>query len=235
MEMKLIQKVMETLDDNGFMCKIENEDGVFFFVVVVPSQDKDMPATTVTGRADDIIGGLKWIVKHSPEVAAVIGKDLIADLNSPDLANPAWEGSDPDALSIANPYLAELRFAFDKAIQSAADAVDMDSTATVTAKLVLNEDPETPEFANGAKVFQRAKFDVGVNIKREVNKYIGSVNPFGTKIVDGKMVLFNPDRQIELDEIIKAAEAEVGNVPPEEDLMADAPVDPSQVPMSFDA
>lgn len=158
--------------------------------------------------------------------AGKLESNLFLRLNQPDEAEQVLEVV--DVLSITNPYLSDLRIALDKGIQSAADAVDADSTATVTAKLVLNEDPFAPEFENDAKLFAKAKFDVSVNIKREVNKYIGSVQAFGTRVVDGRMLLINPDRQISLDESIKQAEEEVGNVPPEKNLMADAPVDPQE-------
>lgn len=95
-----------------------------------------------------------------------------------------------DTFSINNPYLAELRSA-------------MDDFA--------------PDFANDAKLFSPAKFAVNVGIKRDVTKITGQTKYFVTRVVDGRMLLFDPDRQITLDEALKKADEQTADVPIDED------------------
>jgi hypothetical protein len=118
-----------------------------------------------------------------------------------------------DTFSINNPYLAELRTAMDKALQSAAQNIEDCDTATVTAKVVLNMDDFAPDFANDAKLFSPAKFAVNVGIKRDVTKITGQTKYFVTRVVDGRMLLVDPDRQITLDEALKKADEQTADVP----------------------
>jgi len=207
---KDINLTIQTNKDGYKVCCIANPDNLDLMEMY------EFPGLTMRAALRQMI--------HDPAFTGAIDSDLFLRLNAAE--QPIEPTEVIDTLSIMNPYLRDLRTNLDKAIQSAADAVDCDDTATITAKLVLREDPNAPDFENDAKLFAKAKYDVSVSIKREVNKYSGSVQAFGTRIVDGRMLMIDPDRQISLDEAIQQAEQEVGNVPPEKDLMADAPVDP---------
>lgn len=231
MEMKLIQQVMAELKKNKVTVQINNglDEGSFKIEANVYADDSIFPEMhTFTGP--DLLEMFREMSKCDSFIN-LIPSDLFLRLNAEEDQKPEEV---IDTLSIYNPYLSDLRVAFDKGIQSAADEVGDNDTATVTAKLVLTLDPFAPDFANDAKLFSRAKFDVSVAIKREVNKYVGAVQAFGTRVIDGRMLMINPDRQIELDDVIRKAEQDAGNVPPEKDLMADAPEDPSEPP-EFDS
>jgi len=231
MEMKLIQQVITELHKNKVEIHIGSsaEEGCMKLEANIYQDDNIFPEMH-TFAGPDLIEMFREMSKCDSFIN-LIPSDLFLRLNAEEEQKPEEV---IDTLSIYNPYLSDLRVAFDKGIQSAADEVDENDVATVTAKLVLTLDPNAPDFANDAKLFSKAKFDVSVAIKREVNKYVGAVQAFGTRVIDGRMLMINPDRQLELDDVIRKAEADAGNAPPEKDLMADAPEDPSEPP-EFDS
>ena len=222
MEKHIEHEVITALAEKDINLTIQtNKDG---FKVCYIKNPKSLDTMEMYEFPGSTLRAALQLMLKDPAFTGAINSDLFLRINANDEVTEQTEVI--DTLSIMNPYLRDLRVNLDKAIQSAADAVDSDDTATITAKLVLKEDSNAPDFANDAKLFAKAKYDVSVSIKREVNKYSGSVMPFGTRVVDGRMLMIDPDRQISLDESIRQAEKDVGNVPPEQDLMADAPVDP---------
>jgi len=200
-----------------------SRDGFKIGCITDPKDYDKMEMHEFTGTT--LKAALKQMIRD-PKFTGAIGSDLFLKLNANDQAadNPV---DIIDTLSILNPYLRELRNAFDKALQSAAAAVEDQDTATVTAKVVITQDENAPDFINEAKMFRAAKFSVNVGIKRDITQYKGQTPEFITRTVDGRMLMIDPDRQISLDEAIRQAEKESGNAPPEPDLMADAPVDPA--------
>lgn len=223
MERNIEHEVITALAGNGINLTFNTStDGYVISCVTRPSDPDLMEFYSFPGAT--IKGALRNMVKD-PEFTGLLNGEMFLKLNSDE---PEADPQDEliDTLSITNPYLRELRNAFDRALQSAAAAVEDQDMATVTAKIVIVQDEDGPEFANGSKLFRAAKFAVNVGIKRDVTQYKGQTPEFLTKTVDGRMLLIDPDRQITLDEAIRKAEKEVGNAPPEPDVMADVPVDP---------
>lgn len=222
MERNIEHEVITALAEKEINLTIQtNKDGFKVCCITNPESFDSMEMHEFPGST--LRAALQQMLKDKA-FTGVISSDLFLRLNTKD--EVVDQGEVIDTLSIMNPYLRELRNAFDKGLQSAAASVESDDTATVTAKVVIVQDDDAPDFANDAKMFRAAKFAVSVGIKREAAKYSGQTPEFITRTVDGRMLLLDPDRQISLDEAIRLAEQEAGNVPPEKDLMADAPVDP---------
>jgi len=222
MEKHIDHEVITALAEKDINLTIQtNKDGFKVCCIMNPGSLDTMEMYEFPGST---MRAALQLMLRDPAFTGSINSELFLRLNAQDEVIEQAEVI--DTLSIMNPYLHELRTAIDKALQSAAAEVEDDDTATVTVKVVIVQDDNAPDFVNDAKMFRAAKFSVGVSIKREVTQYKGQTPEFITRTIDGRMLMIDPDRQISLDEAIRQAEKEVGNIPPEKDLMADAPVDP---------
>lgn len=105
------------------------------------------------------------------------------------------------AISIDHPFFTAFKQAINGALQNAVQYTDQNTTATVSTKLEVNEKYNAPEFANNAKLISPVEFTVGLATKRDFSKIKGSSKEFVARMVDGHMLLVDPDRQMSLDDL----------------------------------
>lgn len=213
MERNIEHEVITALAEKDINLTVHSDrDGYRVCCVTDPKSYDKMELHEFQGKT--LRQGLQKLL-DDPKFMGTIDSGLILSLSAEQ--EQADEAEIIDTFSITNPYLQDLKISIDKALQAAAKAISDCDTATITAKVVLSMDDFAPDFANDAKMFNPAQFAVNVGIKRDLTKYSGCTKHFVTRVVDGRMLLVDPDRQITLDEAIKAAEAQTADVPVDDD------------------
>lgn len=106
-----------------------------------------------------------------------------------------------EEMSIDHPFLFDFKKSLNSSIIEAISCVEKNTIATVASKIEVHEAYNAPEFANQAKLMSPLIFSVDVCTKRNVAKKKGISKEFIARMVDGRMLLIDPDRQMSLAEI----------------------------------
>lgn len=118
-------------------------------------------------------------------------------------------------MSIDHPFFSEFKRILNNSLQNAIHFTDQNTTATISTKIEVNEKYNAPEFANDAKLISPVEFSIGLATKRDFSKIKGCSKEFVARMVDGHMLLVDPDRQMSLDEIEKQQDEPAGEVEPD--------------------
>jgi len=117
-------------------------------------------------------------------------------------------------IGIDHPFLSEFKLMLNNAIRDAVCYVSKDTTASISAKIEVNESWKA-NAEEESKLIEPVEFTIGLTTKRDFEKRKGASEGFMTKMIDGHLFLIElPDPQIGIEEL-PAVIDELEDVEPE--------------------